>query len=395
MRKISAYLLILLVFFCLSFGPADSYAGDKENSSVSLPQGVKLADEKSIGETGAVQNENGKTQREEEIDSAQIAAGTLKPDIPEDKSFPVKKDTNELSFQEGGLAELRAYVDKSSITIGEKVTYTLEIDADNDLEAEFPSYVSGLGGFAVKDFGKDDKRIGKQRSRKTQWYLLDTYTTGSYVIPEQSVRVKLANGQIQVLRSPQIFVEVESVMDDGEKEAGLRDIKGPLTVNAEAPVIFAAVIAFIILAAAGIILWKLYVKKFSAGKIEPAFTPREIASRELGRIDSLGLIDKGKIKEYYYLVSLALRTYLENRFFLKAPEQTTEEFLESVVYSGKLEVRHINILKEYLNHCDLVKYAEFNPGKPQAELLLETTRHFIEETVGDGETGWNNKENGD
>ncbi|MCK5655664.1 MAG: hypothetical protein KAI03_05190 [Candidatus Aureabacteria bacterium] len=328
MRKISAYLLILLVFGCLSSGPADTYAGDKENSS-------------------------------------------------------------------GGLAELRAYVDKSSITIGERVTYTLEIDADNDLEVEFSSYVSGLGGFAVKDFGKDDKRIGKQRSRKTQWYLLDTYTTGSYVIPEQSAQVKLTNGQIQVLRSPQIFVEVKSVMDDEEKEAGLRDIKGPLTVNAGVPVIFAAVVVFIILAAAGIILWKLYVKKFSAGKIEPAFTPREIASRELGRIDGLGLIDKGKMKEYYYLVSLALRTYLENRFSLKAPEQTTEEFLESVVYSGKLKVGHINILKEYLNHCDLVKYAEFNPGKPQAELLLETTRHFIEETAGNEETGWNNKANGD
>ena len=92
-------------------------------------------------------------------------------------------------------------------------------------------------------------------------------------------------------------------------------------------------------------------------------------------------MEKSKIKEYYYLVSLALRTYLENRFSLKAPEQTTEEFLESVVNSDKLEGRHINILKEYLNHCDLVKYAKFDPGNAQAKALVDTTRQFIDETA--------------
>jgi len=299
-----------------------------------------------------------------------------------------EKVQEESLFQKDGLAELRAYVDKSSITIGEKVTYTLEIDADNNLKVEFPSYVSGLGGFVVKDFGKDEKRIGRHCIRKKQWYLLDTYTylldtytTGSYVIPEQRVAIKLPDGKIETLKSPQIFVEVKSVIDEKEEKTGLRDIKEPLSVSSGVPVALIIGSILAILAVGGIILWKLYLKKFAAKRKEPALTPQEIAFRELERIECLQLIEKSKIKEYYYSVSLALRIYLENRFSLKAPEQTTEEFLESVVSSDKLEGKHINILKEYLSHCDLVKYAKFDPGKVQAKLLIETTRHFIEETV--------------
>jgi hypothetical protein len=170
-------------------------------------------------------------------------------------------------------------------------------------------------------------------------------------------------------------------MSEEGEESGLRDIKEPLTVKKGAPVILITAILLIFLATGVLMLWKLYLRKTTAQRKEPALAPEEIAFRELERIERLGLLEKSKIKEYYYLVSLALRTYLENRFFLKAPEQTTEEFLESVVNSDKLEGRQINILKEYLNHCDLVKYAKFDPGKTQAKSLVDTTRRFIDETA--------------
>jgi len=359
-KRISAYLLILLIFCCVNFISVDIHAAGEEDSSLSLSQGVKSADEESV-KAKPIQDEDSATPQEDETKPAQTLENTQTSDTFEDASLSVKKETKESLSQKDSLAELRAYVDKSSITIGEKVTYTLEIDADNDLKVEFLSYVSGLGGFVVKDFGKDEKRIGRHCIRKKQWYLLDTYTTGSYVIPEQRVAIKLPDGKAKTLKSPQIFVEVKSVIDD--------------------PIILIVAVVLIILTAAGIISWKLYLKKIAARRKEPVLTPHEIAFRELERIESLKLIEKSKIKEYYYLVSLALRTYLENRFCLKAPEQTTEEFLESVVRSDKLKGKYVNILKEYLSHCDLVKYAKFDPGKAQAKSLIETTRRFIEETA--------------
>ena len=231
MKRISAYLLILLIFCCVNFISVDIHAAGEEDSSLSLPQGVKSADEESV-KAKPIQDEDSAMPQEEEIKPAQTLENTQTLDTSEDASLSVKKETKESLSQKDSLAELRAYVDKSSITIGEKVTYTLEIDADNDLKVEFPSYVSGLGGFVVKDFGKDEKRIGRHRIRKKQWYLFDTYTTGSYVIPEQRVAIKLPDGKAKTLKSPQIFVEVKSVIDDKNEKTGLRDIKEPLTVSA-------------------------------------------------------------------------------------------------------------------------------------------------------------------
>ncbi|RKY32531.1 MAG: hypothetical protein DRP74_02355 [Candidatus Omnitrophota bacterium] len=379
MKKINRYVLILAITCCISFISFYGYVDSSEDTHVNLPQGFKSADEEAVNADTAQDESSITTQKE--FRGSDATSNRQEPGSSPDPRLSMKK-TMKKSLPKGhDLAELRAYVDKSTITIGEKVTYTLEIDADNDLKIEFPSYVTGLGGFVVKDFGKDEKRIGRNRTRKKQWYLLDTYTTGSYVIPQQQITAELPDGRRETLKSPEIFVEVKSVIVEKEEKAGLRDIKGPLIVSKGVPVILITAILLIILVAAGLILWKLYLKRVTAQRKEPAPTPDEIAFRELERIEGLGLLEKSKIKEYYYLVSLALRAYLENRFSLKAPEQTTEEFLESIVNSDKLEGRHINILKEYLNHCDLVKYAKFDPGKAQAKSLIDTTRRFIDETA--------------
>lgn len=337
-KRIKIYLITLWFFYCISFVPIDIYADSGENSS--------------------------------------------------DISLSGVEGVKEFLSREENSSELRAFVDKSTITIGEKVTYSLEIDVDSDLKVEFSTDFSELGGFVVKDFGKNDKKIGRNRIRKTQWYLLNTYTIGSYVIPAQSVKIKSNNGRIRVLKSPEIFVEVKSVMGDEEKNASLRDIKEPLSVNAGVSRGFVLAVIIVSLIAGGIVLWRFYFKKGDVKKRIPLLLPERIAFGELERIENLGLIEKEMVKEYYYLVSLTLRTYLENRFFLKAPEQTTEEFLESVIHSDSLEEKYISLLKEYLNHCDLVKYAKFDPGKSQSKKLIETTRQFIEETAEDkkGET---------
>ncbi|MBF0215862.1 MAG: hypothetical protein HQL30_02590 [Candidatus Omnitrophica bacterium] len=284
------------------------------------------------------------------------------------------------STSKAAMAELRAYVDKSTITIGENVKYTLEIDLEKGMEAEFPSYSSGMGGFAVKDFGKDDKKLGMSRVRKSQWYLMDTYTTGSYVIPGQIVRIKSADGIFSELKSSEIFIEVKSVMDKpGEKE-GLRDIKGPLTVKSGTPVLLAVTILVLVLIG-GAASWSLYRKKFARKEEKAPLSPNETALLELTRIEDMDLCGKGRTKEHYYLVSLCLRTYLEGRFALRAPEQTTEEFLGNVRNSDKLDKMFIGPLKEFMELSDLVKYAGYDPGRFHGNEIIRTARDFVVATT--------------
>ena len=53
-----------------------------------------------------------------------------------------------------------------------------------------------------------------------------------------------------------------------------------------------------------------------------------------------------------------LRHYIEDRFGLRAPEQTTEEFLAELRQKHVFGERQKDLLRAFLEHCDLVKFAE-------------------------------------
>ena len=109
--------------------------------------------------------------------------------------------------------------------------------------------MANLGGFAVKDFGQEEpKKSGRDRVKRSNWYLLDTYTVGPYVIPPQLVAFTLPGGRKAMLKSPEIFVEVKSVMEEGSGEEGLRDIKSPLNVPTNVPTWLIVVSGSVILA---------------------------------------------------------------------------------------------------------------------------------------------------
>ena len=52
-----------------------------------------------------------------------------------------------------------------------------------------------------------------------------------------------------------------------------------------------------------------------------------VALDELDRIKSLGLIEKGEIKQFHILISDAVRRYLEDRYGVDALEMTTWELM--------------------------------------------------------------------
>ncbi len=275
-----------------------------------------------------------------------------------------------------------AFVDKATATIGEQIKYTIRVSAKEDIAITFPQAGDNLGGFVIKDFGMTSaKKSAEGRSKQEQWYLIDTYTVGPYVIPSQVIQAKYMDGSIKVLNSPEIFVEIKSVIDGSDTEEGLKDIKSPLEIPIDTKTLWLVIISVVvgIIGVSGI-SWILWWKMRRRAEDVPIPAAHESALNELIRIEGLELLSRGEVKEYYYLVSNCLRNYLENRFALRAPEQTTEEFFESITQSNSLEGHYINLLKDYMRHCDLVKYAKLEPNANQTSDLIVKTREFINET---------------
>ena len=114
--------------------------------------------------------------------------------------------------------------------------------------------------------------------------------------------------------------------------------------------------------------------------VVPPPPAHERAYAALRALHARDLISAGLIKEYYYELSLIVRHYIENRFGLRAPEQTTEEFLYSLGAGSILRDAHRAVLSAFLTESDLVKFANQPAGAADAQRAHDRAVAFIEET---------------
>lgn len=158
----------------------------------------------------------------------------------------------------------------------------------------------------------------------------------------------------------------------------LRDIKGPLSLSNHINILLLLMI--LLLLAALVFLFKFLFRRKEASVIVPQKPAHEIAYEQLEKLKTKDLIRQGKIKEYYSEVSDIIRHYLENRFLLKAPEMTTEEFLFYVRDYSQLISGHKTLLKEFLLACDLVKFAKYAPSFGEMDAIFLSAKKVVDET---------------
>jgi hypothetical protein len=85
-------------------------------------------------------------------------------------------------------------------------------------------------------------------------------------------------------------------------------------------------------------------------------------------------------KSFCVLVSDTIRQYLEERFEFRAPERTTEEFLRELSETDLLTDDQKQSLGKFLESCDLVKFAKYEPGENELRELHTSAVKLVEET---------------
>jgi len=136
------------------------------------------------------------------------------------------------------------------------------------------------------------------------------------------------------------------------------------------------VLGALVLVVAAIALWPWLQRKLFQPAPVPIIPPHVRAKNKLR--EALSLISDPKL--FCIAVSDALRVYLEERFDFRAPERTTEEFLLDLQQTTLLLPEQKESLSAFLQECDLVKFARFEPNEGELRRLHDAALRLIDET---------------
>jgi hypothetical protein len=281
------------------------------------------------------------------------------------------------TYRRGPVA-FRTALSKKEITIAERLTMLLEVKVLEGYTAELPSFGEKLERFGIVDYRTERPVLRGDTVVTRRTYELEPFLSGEYRIPPMTVSFRAeGDSVVHALESDTLSVRVVSILPEDLAELGIKDIAGPFDIPADYTK--AIVIAAAAVAAAGAlyVLWRRRRLKPLAARRIP---PHEVAYRALEQLLARGLIEEKRYREFTAEVADILRRYIEDRFGLRAPERTTEEFLAEAGTGLPVDDDRKRILAEFLVHCDLVKFAALEPSAEDVQRTFETCSSFIEAT---------------
>lgn len=269
-------------------------------------------------------------------------------------------------------------VDRTELTIGDPIRYTISVTAAAGVEVEIPLLGEQVGDFTVLDFGELPPRTENGQVVTSRWFRLTTFETGHHLLPGPTIRYQ-HHGERERIDGNDVSITVISLLAEAGQNPELRDIKPPEVLPFDWRPYGLVAVAGLVLAGLGGGLF-FYLRRPAPAVAPPAPPASQVALEALRRLHAQGLIEKQQFETYYVSLSAIVREYLENGLNLRAPEMTTEEFLSAAARGHQLSAVQQERLAEFLSQADLVKFARHRPGLEESEAAYRAARRFVEET---------------
>jgi hypothetical protein len=281
-----------------------------------------------------------------------------------------------------------AEVDHDTITVGDRIVYTVRAEHDKDLVVDFPQLASAWGDFEV--LSQRPLRPGTSQGQVVtgKEYVITAFTVGEHTTPSLRVSYLDREGQTQEVETDPIHITVTSVLTSTEGVTSTLDIRD-LKPQAELPrdwswLLWAGLAGLALALAVLALLWFLARRRKRAGAAAPTAVvdlrpPEEIAYEELERIAGLQLVEQGRFKEHYTLTADCLRRYAEGIYGIPAMDRTTEEFYADL-RRARVDGQQVRLFKDFLDESDLVKFAKYVPPVEEAQEAVPRAWHIVDVT---------------
>lgn len=280
-----------------------------------------------------------------------------------------------------GPVRLVVEVDPGEPRLSDEPELTVTLDVDSKLDVELPPFLESVPGFLIRSFREDPPRLKGNRRISRQVYRIEPEDTGEYEIPAVVVRFQddregADQAEHEVSTDP-LKIKVTSLFDDAAPTlAALR----PPSEPSELPVtrtsrwpLYGAVVGAIVLAL--VLLW-IFTHRRLAVAVAPALSPSELAQREFERLMQDDPLARGETNTFFVEMTAIVRRYIERSTGVRAPEQTTEEFLRAMRTHESFPAETRDRLRDFLQSADLVKFAAQVPIPDEIEESFRLAQEF-------------------
>jgi hypothetical protein len=152
----------------------------------------------------------------------------------------------------------------------------------------------------------------------------------------------------------------------------LHDIAPPVDYSLLPPwVIFCGALVALVLC--GLIGWWIR-RRWQRPRPQPS--PRERTLELLDRISRE--IENLSPYQFSIRVSDILRRYVTDQYQLPVTRQTSVEFLAALRKASPFSENEKSLLEDFLNRCDLIKFARYDATIEDSRMLLEEATHFVQ-----------------
>jgi hypothetical protein len=289
---------------------------------------------------------------------------------------------------ENGPVKLTVKVWPAHPSLTDTVSVRLEIDAAAGVTVDAPFQETGdqLGRFRIVGFTQDRQRLGNGGDHQVQTYQLTAPSSGRERVPPfrlEMIDQRATNGNASVkpleLLTEEVPLEIAPVKAD-RIDADLRPAAAALEVDVGGVPWWYWVGGgglIVMLASGSALAWRAWRAGRRRARQKSAY---DEAVAKLRVLADRGAPAAEQADGWFVELSGIVRRYLEGRYDIRAPELTTEEFLQVAARAAMLTADHRGLLTSFLERCDQVKFAGYRPDADESLATLKAAQGFIEDT---------------
>ena len=288
-----------------------------------------------------------------------------------------------------GKAVLRQLQPRDSILIADQLEYGFQLDSVPDGTAlALPDFSKASNDTLVLVRGWQLDTLSTRQARRRDPQLrsirgsivVAPFEEGTYRLPDIPVLRRQAGGQVDTLLFEALEMEVKTMPVDTATFV-IHDIKGqlgyPLTFKELLPWIGGVLLLAALVALA---VWLVRRRRAAAEGLKPKDPAYIVALRELDKWRGDKFWAPDKQKTFYSGITDTLKTYIEDRFGIDAPEMTTAELFAALKEAEDLPEELREQTRELFECADFVKFAKHVASEEENARALPTAVRFVTST---------------